>query len=184
MPTRVSLIYAAYQVNLAGRDPATGESEDPRYMTLRRLQEWEGNIVQVRQFLWDEIGLKVAPCPPPEPSVTQSSPASRLEPHPQRLEQALHSRPLCRTRTLCVRVRVRERACALSLSRTHARTHVRTHAHTHTHRGYTPGMATRGLKMGRKGRQSSCAAISRSCRWRALRSLTSIRVCNHSCAHS
>ena len=57
-------------MNLAGRDPATGESEEPRYMTLRRLQEREGSIVQVRQFLFDEIGLKVAPCPPSEPSVT------------------------------------------------------------------------------------------------------------------
>lgn len=57
MPTRVSLIFAAYQVNLAGRDLATGESEDPRYMTLRRLQEREGKMVQVRQFLYDEIGL-------------------------------------------------------------------------------------------------------------------------------
>jgi hypothetical protein len=28
-------------------------------MTLRRLQEREGSLVQVRQFLWDEIGLKV-----------------------------------------------------------------------------------------------------------------------------
>ena len=28
-------------------------------MTLRRLQEREGTLVQVRQFLWDEIGLKV-----------------------------------------------------------------------------------------------------------------------------
>jgi len=51
--------YDMLKVNLAGRDPATGESEDPRYMTLRRLQEREGKIVQVRQFLWDEIGLKL-----------------------------------------------------------------------------------------------------------------------------
>jgi hypothetical protein len=46
-------------VNLAGRNPATGESKEARYMTLRRLQEREGTLVQVRQFLWDEIGLKV-----------------------------------------------------------------------------------------------------------------------------
>jgi len=29
---------SVYQVNLAGRNPATGESKEERYMTLRRLQ--------------------------------------------------------------------------------------------------------------------------------------------------
>ena len=49
--------------NLAGRDPVTGESPSPHYMSLQRLQKriqsgQAVTIVHVRQFLYDEIGIK------------------------------------------------------------------------------------------------------------------------------
>ena len=51
--------YSMLHVNLVGRDHATGESADPRYMSLQRLmRREEPSLVQVRQWLWDEIGLK------------------------------------------------------------------------------------------------------------------------------
>ena len=50
------------QANLAGRDPATGESAHPNYMSLQRLVkrigEADPSMVEVRQWLWDEIGMK------------------------------------------------------------------------------------------------------------------------------
>lgn len=46
------------EVNLVGRDHATGESRDDRYISLQRLLKREGTCPEVRQFLWDEIGLK------------------------------------------------------------------------------------------------------------------------------
>ena len=46
-------------VNLVGRyDHMTGESHDERYVSLQRLVRREGTVVEVRQFLMDEIGLK------------------------------------------------------------------------------------------------------------------------------
>ena len=54
--------YDMLQANLAGRDHATGESSHPDYMSLqrlvRRIEEGAPTVVQVRQWLWDEIGLK------------------------------------------------------------------------------------------------------------------------------
>jgi len=51
--------YSMLEVNLVGRcDHATGESRDDRYVSLQRLLRREGTMPQVRQFLWDEIGLK------------------------------------------------------------------------------------------------------------------------------
>ena len=51
--------YSMLQVNLVGRDPKTGESADPRYMSMQRLVALQSpSAVQVRQFLWDEIGIK------------------------------------------------------------------------------------------------------------------------------
>lgn len=51
--------YDMQQANFAGRDHATGESPSPHYMSLQRLARIaEPSAVQVRQFLWDEIGLK------------------------------------------------------------------------------------------------------------------------------
>tara|TARA_B110000208_G_scaffold151449_1_gene182958 strand:- start:58 stop:873 length:816 start_codon:yes stop_codon:yes gene_type:complete len=45
-------------VNLAGRDPMTGLSSDRRYISLKRLlAPGCGSLIEVRQFLWDEIGL-------------------------------------------------------------------------------------------------------------------------------
>ena len=38
-------------------DHTTGESHDPRYISLQRLLRREGTCAEVRQFLWDEIGL-------------------------------------------------------------------------------------------------------------------------------
>jgi len=50
--------YDMNQANLVGRDPLTGESTSEHYMSLQRLQHIESpSLVQVRQFLWDEIGL-------------------------------------------------------------------------------------------------------------------------------
>lgn len=43
--------YDFSQINWAGREV------DPRYMSLARLAEAEGTLVQVRQFLYDELGL-------------------------------------------------------------------------------------------------------------------------------
>ena len=46
-------------MNLVGRyDHATGESKDDRYVSLQRLLRREGTMPEVRQFLWDEIGLR------------------------------------------------------------------------------------------------------------------------------
>ena len=46
------------EVNLVGRyDHATGESRDDRYVSLQRLLRREGTMPEIRQFLWDEIGL-------------------------------------------------------------------------------------------------------------------------------
>ncbi len=51
--------YSLLEVNLVGRDPQTGISVDPRYMSLQCLEAIESpSAVQVRQFLWDEIGIK------------------------------------------------------------------------------------------------------------------------------
>lgn len=54
--------YDMLQANLAGRDHATGESSDPNYMSLQRLvkriEKGDPSVVEVRQWLWDEIGLK------------------------------------------------------------------------------------------------------------------------------
>ena len=51
--------YDLEEVNLVGRyDHETGESKDDRYISLQRLIRREGTLVEVRQFLWDEIGLK------------------------------------------------------------------------------------------------------------------------------
>lgn len=51
--------YDMEAVNLVGRyDPETGESHDSRYISLQRLLKREGTLIEVRQFLWDEIGLK------------------------------------------------------------------------------------------------------------------------------
>lgn len=54
--------YDMLQANLAERDHATGESSNPNYMSLQRLlkriQTCDPSIVEVRQWLWDEIGLK------------------------------------------------------------------------------------------------------------------------------
>ena len=51
--------YNLLDINLAGRDPTTGESEDARYVSLQRLMRPNyGSSVHVRQFLWDEIGIK------------------------------------------------------------------------------------------------------------------------------
>jgi len=51
--------YDMMAANLAGRDHATGESSSDEYMSLQRLTRIdEPSAAQVRQFLWDEIGLK------------------------------------------------------------------------------------------------------------------------------
>ena len=51
--------YNLLDINRAGRDPTTGESEDARYVSLQRLMRPDyGGSVHVRQFLWDEIGIK------------------------------------------------------------------------------------------------------------------------------
>lgn len=51
--------YSFLEVNLAGRDHISGNSRDERYMSLKRIEEIESpSCVQVRQFLWDELGLK------------------------------------------------------------------------------------------------------------------------------
>ena len=51
--------YSFREVNLAGRDPISGNPRDERYMSLTRIEEIESpSCVQVRQFLWDELGLK------------------------------------------------------------------------------------------------------------------------------
>lgn len=39
-------------------DHTTGESKDERYTSLQRLLKHAGTMPRVRQFLWDEIGLK------------------------------------------------------------------------------------------------------------------------------
>ena len=50
--------YDMETVNLVGRyDHQTGESHDGRYVSLQRLQKRSGTLVEVRQFLYDEIGL-------------------------------------------------------------------------------------------------------------------------------
>ena len=50
--------YSMLEVNLVGRyDHATGESRDARYVSLQRLLRREGTLTEVRQFLFDEIGL-------------------------------------------------------------------------------------------------------------------------------
>jgi len=50
--------YSMMQVTLKGRDPKTGEPVDRRYMSMQRLAAIESpSVVQVRQFLWDEIGM-------------------------------------------------------------------------------------------------------------------------------
>ena len=50
--------YDMGKVNLAGRDAMTGQSPDARYVSLRKLMEpGRGSLIDVRQFLWDEIGL-------------------------------------------------------------------------------------------------------------------------------
>ena len=55
--------YNMSQANLVGRRGGAfdteGESDDPNYMSLQRLKQREGTLVEVRQFLWDEIGIKV-----------------------------------------------------------------------------------------------------------------------------
>ena len=50
--------YDMFKAHLAGRrDDTTGESDDPNYMSLQRLVKREGTRVEVRQFLWDELGV-------------------------------------------------------------------------------------------------------------------------------
>jgi len=49
--------YDMLKVHLLGRDLITGDGKDPRYVSLKRLVELEGTRVEVRQFLWDEIGI-------------------------------------------------------------------------------------------------------------------------------
>ena len=50
--------YDMGKVNLAGRDAVTGQSPDAHYVSLRTLMEpGRGSLIDVRQFLWDEIGL-------------------------------------------------------------------------------------------------------------------------------
>ena len=39
-------------------DGLTGESEDPRYVSVQRLMKCKSSLVKIRQFLWDEIGMK------------------------------------------------------------------------------------------------------------------------------
>ena len=47
------------EANLKGRDPETLLGRDPNYVSLKVLQSIEApTCVQVRQFLWDEIGMK------------------------------------------------------------------------------------------------------------------------------
>uniref|UniRef100_A0A7S2UYZ7 Uncharacterized protein n=1 Tax=Fibrocapsa japonica TaxID=94617 RepID=A0A7S2UYZ7_9STRA len=54
--------YDMQAVNLVGRRgrayDVDGESDSEHYISLQRLQRREGTLVQVRQFLWDEIGIK------------------------------------------------------------------------------------------------------------------------------
>jgi len=69
LPTIQSMPFADIQAqagydmlgaNLAGRDPSTGESPSEHYMSLQRFLRLgpSPSLVQVRQFLWDELGLK------------------------------------------------------------------------------------------------------------------------------
>ena len=41
-----------------GADDVDGESNDENYTSLQRLLKREGTLVQARQFLWDECGIK------------------------------------------------------------------------------------------------------------------------------
>ena len=54
--------YDMCKTNLVGRRggewDTEGESDDPNYTSLQRLLNREGTLVQVRQFLWDEVGIK------------------------------------------------------------------------------------------------------------------------------
>ena len=57
-PIQKEACYDMHAANLAGRK-ADGESASEHYMSLQRLMRIEKpSLVQVRQFLWDEIGLK------------------------------------------------------------------------------------------------------------------------------
>ena len=47
--------YDMEAVNMVGRDHATGESADENYISLQRLVRRKGTLVEVRQFLWDEL---------------------------------------------------------------------------------------------------------------------------------
>ena len=53
--------YDMWEANKAGRRQGAidteGESDDPNYISMQRLLVREGTCVEVRQFLWDEIGL-------------------------------------------------------------------------------------------------------------------------------
>jgi len=50
--------YDMEKANFAGRDHVTGESESEYYMSLQRLKCIDSpSLVQVRQFLWDELAL-------------------------------------------------------------------------------------------------------------------------------
>ena len=54
--------YNMFKTNLVGRSgrgfDTEGESDSPNYISLQRLLKREGTLIEVRQFLWDEIGLK------------------------------------------------------------------------------------------------------------------------------
>ena len=53
--------YDMWEANKAGRRQGAidteGESDDPNYISMQRLHVRAGTCVEVRQFLWDEIGL-------------------------------------------------------------------------------------------------------------------------------
>ena len=53
--------YNMWEANKAGRRQGAidteGESDDPNYISMQRLLVRKGTCVEVRQFLWDEIGL-------------------------------------------------------------------------------------------------------------------------------
>jgi len=51
--------YNMREANVAGRDPATGESTHKHYMSLQRLLRLPmPSVVQARQFLYDELGAR------------------------------------------------------------------------------------------------------------------------------
>lgn len=56
--------YCMKDVNIIGRNPITGVCSDPRYVSLKKLQEIVEDeddrpmLVVLRQFLFDELGVK------------------------------------------------------------------------------------------------------------------------------